>query len=86
MMIIMQYYNSMFFLQDQRPFRYLQENVIRLTDIESLTSLHLLSAIADEHERILLNTHLQVGLWDRMSWLDLSDDDVILEEADCPAG
>ena len=59
---------------------------MRLRDVEMLTSLQLLTSASDEQERILLLTHSEVGLWPRMSWLDLSDDDVMTDEPICPQG
>ena len=78
--------NASVLSQHEQPFVHLQENVVRLRDVEMLTSLQLLTSASDEQERILLLTHSEVGLWPRMSWLDLADDDVITNEPICPQG
>ena len=65
---------------------YLQENLVRLRDVELLTSLQLMTSVTNEVDRIFLLTHSEVGLWPRISWLDLSDDDVISNEPECPPG
>ena len=65
---------------------YLQENLVRLRDVELLTSLQLMTSVTNEVDRIFLLTHSEVGLWPRISWLDLSDDDVISNEPLCPPG
>ena len=59
---------------------------MRLTDVESLTSLQLLTGVGDEQVRVMLATNLTVGLWQRLSWMDLTDEQLVLDEPDCPPG
>ena len=58
---------------------------MRARDVELLTGLQFFPSVSDLSRQLLLRTHLEVGLWDRISWLDL-DEEAEVDEAECPLG
>ena len=48
---------------------YIKNNVARVKDVELLTGLTFFPHL-DSTARLRLNTHLAVGLWDRLTWID----------------
>ena len=68
-------------------FHYLQDNMGRMRDVEHLTGLRLFEK-APTTDRLRLLTHMSVGLWDWMSWLDTFGTDEEcpdLQTPQCPA-
>lgn len=51
---------------------YIKNNVARVRDIELLTGLQFFPNL-ENTPRLRLDIHLQVGLWERLSWMDQSD-------------
>ena len=51
---------------------YIKYNVARVRDIELLTGLQFFPNM-ENTPRLRLDTYLQVGLWERLSWMDQTD-------------
>ena len=69
--------------ETEGQFNYIKNNVARVRDIELLTGLQFFPDL-DNTPRLRLETHLDVGLWDRLTWMD--EVDVCPEEMqpECP--
>jgi hypothetical protein len=66
---------------------YIMDNVVRLRDLEILTGLGFAHGITEQQNRVMIQTHLAVGLWPRFSWMDLKLDEAVDDSGpQCPPG
>lgn len=66
--------------------RYLNENLVRVHDIELLTGFVFMTGLMDERQRRHLVTNLATELWRVPSWMDLADSEAVVGQAECPPG